>query len=63
MWTLIADALLWLLFQVEDKFVAYGIMMQESGQTNPKAQQFIETLGGNLDKIIESGSSTKIPGI
>ncbi|XP_075242970.1 carbonic anhydrase 2-like isoform X4 [Convolutriloba macropyga] len=48
---------------VEDKFVAYGIMMQESGQTNPKAQQFIETLGGNLDKIIESGSSTKIPGL
>lgn len=49
--------------EVEDKFVAYGIMMTESENTHPQAATIIDTLGENLAKIQSSAASVKIPGL
>ena len=49
--------------EVEDKFVAYGIMMKEAAATNPKASAIIDTVGEHLGKIGKNGASTQIPGL
>jgi len=49
--------------EVEDKFVAYGIMMSESGETHEKAKPLIDTVADHLAEIVEPGSKTSIPGL